>query len=56
MNGVHFGVHQDQSFYKLDHQFLIKVARHVQSTEKRKFVKFLQYIKKNYCNCFCILL
>ena len=40
MNGVHFGVHQDQNFYKLDYRFLMKVARHVQSTQKRKFVKF----------------
>ena len=42
MNGVHFGVHQDQNFYKLDYWFLMKVARHVQSTQKIKFVKFLQ--------------
>ena len=47
------GVHQDQNFYKLYYQFLIK-ARHVQSTQKRKFVKFLQYIKKKYPNCFCV--
>ena len=33
MNGVHFGVHQDQDFCKLDYQFLMK-ARHVQSTQK----------------------
>ena len=44
MNAVHFGVHQDQNFYKLDCQFLLKVAKHVQSTQKRKFVKFLQCI------------
>ena len=44
MNGDHFGVHQDQNFYKLDYEFLLKVAKHVQSTQKRKFVKCLQYI------------
>ena len=43
MNGVHYESHQDQSFYKLDYQFLMK-ARHVQSIQKRKFVKFLQDI------------
>ena len=43
MNGVHYGTHHDQNFYKLDYQFLMK-ARHVQSTQKRKFVKFLQDI------------
>ena len=31
-------------------------ARHVQSTQKRKFVKFLQQIKKKYHICFCVLL
>ena len=36
--------------------FLMKVARHVQITQNRKFVKLLQYIKKKYCNCFCVLL
>ena len=56
MNGVHFGVHQDQNFCKLDYHFLMKVARHVQSNQKRKFIKFLQYIKKKYRNCFCVLL
>ena len=45
MNGVHYGVYQDQNFYKLDCWLLIK-ARHVQSTQKRKFINFLQYIKK----------
>ena len=55
MNGVHFGVHQDQNFYKLDYRFLMKVSRHVQSTQKRKFVNFLKYIKKVW-NCFCVLL
>ena len=35
-----------QNFYKLALLFLMEVARHVQSTQKRKLVKFLQYIKK----------
>ena len=45
MNGVHFRVHQDQNFYKLDYRFLINVARH---KRKRKVVKFLQYITKKH--------
>ena len=53
--GVHYGVHQDQNFYKLNYRFLMK-ARHVHSTQKRKFVKFLQYIKKKCRNCFYVLL
>ena len=36
--------------------FLVKVARHVQGTQNRKFIKFLLYIKKNYRNCFCVRL
>ena len=52
---AHYRVHQDQNFYKLDYQFLMK-ARHVHSTQKRKFVKFLQYIKEKYWNCICVLL
>ena len=46
-NGVHF-LHADkhQNFYKLALSFLMEVARHVESTENRKLVKFLQYIKK----------
>ena len=36
-----------QSFYKLALSFLVEVARHVQSTQIRKLVIFLQYIKKN---------
>ena len=55
MNRVHYGVHQDQNFYKLDYRFWMK-ARHVQSIQKRKFVKFFQYTKKKYNNCFCVLL
>ena len=52
MNGVYSGVHQDQNLYKLDYQFLMKVARHVQSTQKRKFVKFLKYIRKSMATAF----
>ena len=52
-NGGHFW-HGDkrQSFYKLVLSFLMEVARHVQNTQNRKLVIFLQYIKKNRCNCF----
>ena len=55
MNGVHFGVHQDQNFSKLNYRFLMK-ARHVQTTQKKKGIKCLQYTSKKYCNCFCVLL
>ena len=55
VNAKFFYTHQDQNFYKLDYRFLMR-ARHVQSAQKRKFVKFLQDIKKNYDNCFCVLL
>ena len=43
-NGVCF-LHEDkhQSFYKLALSFLIEVARHIQSTQNRKLVIFLQY-------------
>ena len=36
-----------QSFYKFLLSFLMEVARHVQNTENRKLVMFLQYIRKN---------
>ena len=49
---AHYRVHQDQNFYKLDYQFLME-ARHVHSTQKRKF---LQYINEKYWNCICVLL
>ena len=41
-------MHADRhrSFYKLALTFLMEVDRHVQSTQKRKFVVFLQYIKR----------
>ena len=35
-----------QSFYKLVLSFLVEVATHVQNTQNRKLVIFLQYIKK----------
>ena len=35
-----------QSFDKLALSFLMEVTRHVQSTQNRKLVIFLQYIKK----------
>ena len=35
-----------KSFCKLGLSFLMKVARHVQSTQTRKLVIFLQYLKK----------
>ena len=46
-NGVHF-LHADkhQSFYKLVLSFLVEVARHIQSTQNRKLVMCLQYLKK----------
>ena len=46
-NGVHFS-HADKhrKFYKLVLSILMEVARHVQNTQNKKLVKFLQYIKK----------
>ena len=35
-----------QNFYKLALSFLMKVARNVQSTQNRKLVNVLQYVKK----------
>ena len=46
MDGAHFGVHQDKNFYKLDYQFLMKVARHVQSNQKRKLLNFCNILRK----------
>ena len=47
-NGDHFW-HADksQSFYKLVLSFLMELSRHVQNTQNRKLVMFLQYIRKN---------
>ena len=46
-NRFHF-LHADkhQSFYILTLSFLMEVARHVQSTQSKKLVIFLKYIKK----------
>ena len=48
--------------YEWSSQFLIKLLIFDDSSQtcpkyqKRKFDKFYQYIKKKYCNCFCVLL
>ena len=46
-NGVQF-LHADkyQSFYKMASSFFMEVARHVQSTQNKRLVIFLQYITK----------
>ena len=46
-NRVHF-LHADkhQSFYKFTLSFSAEVARHIQSIQNRKLVKFLQYREK----------
>ena len=46
MELIFLHTNKHQSFYKLALLFLMKVARHVQSTLNRKFLIFLQYIKK----------
>ena len=56
-DGVHFlPADKHQSFYKLALLYLMEVARHVQSTQDRKLVMFLQNIKKKLSQLFCILL
>ena len=47
-NGVRF-LHADkhQHFCKFGLLFSVEVARHIQSTENRKLIMFLQYLKKN---------
>ena len=52
MNGVHFGVHQDQNFYKLDYRFLMKVVRHVQSNQKKKLLNFCNILRKSIATAF----
>ena len=49
MERVHF-LHADKhrSFYKLALSFLVEVTRHVQSTQNRKLIMFMQYLKKEY--------
>ena len=44
-----------QSFYKLVLSFLLEVPRHVQNTQNRKLVIFLQYVKK-LLQLLCVLL
>ena len=55
-NGDHFW-HADkrQSFYKLVLSFMIKLTRHVQNTQNRKLVIFLQYIRKNVVTALCCI-
>ena len=43
-------IKHSQSTLKLVLLFLMEVARHVQSTQNRKLVIFLQYINKKCCN------
>ena len=58
---VHFRVHflhadKHQNFYKLGLLFLMEVARYVQSTQNRKLVILLQYVKKRVlllCSLWC---
>ena len=45
-NGHHFW-HADKRFCKLVLSFLMEVAIHVQNTQNRKLLIFLQYIRKN---------
>ena len=53
-NGDYFWhVDKRQSFYKLVLSFLMEVARHVQNTQNRKLVIFLQYIRKNVATALC---
>ena len=52
MDGIPFGVHQDQNVYKLNYQFLMKVARHVQSNQKRKLVNFCNILRKSIATAF----
>ena len=51
MNGVHYGIHQDQNFYKLDYQFLMK-ARRVQSTQKGSLLSFCNILRKGIITVF----
>ena len=55
-NGDHFwDADKRQSFYKLVLSFLIKLTRHVQNTQNRKLVIFLQYIRKNVVTALCCI-
>ena len=57
-NGVHFlHANKHQSFYKLGLLFLMEVTKNGQSTQNRKLVTFLQYIKKKVSHiCVSLLL
>ena len=54
MNGVDFGVHQDQNFYKLDYRFLMK-TRHVQSTQKGSLLNFCNILRKSMFLCYILM-
>ena len=54
MDGVHFGVYQDQNFYKLDYWFLMKVARHAQINQKRKLLNFCNILRKSIAPAFLL--
>ena len=47
-----FGIQINVQVSKLVLSFLMEMARHIQNTQNRKLVVFLQYIKKNGRNCF----
>ena len=49
---VIFGIQINVQVSKLVLSFLMEMARHIQNTQNRKLVVFLQYIKKNGRNCF----
>ena len=57
-NGVHFlHANKHQSFHKLGLLFLMEVTKNGQSTQNRKLVIFLQYIKKKVSHiCVSLLL
>ena len=44
-----------ESFYKSVLSFLMEVAGHVQNTQNRNLVIFLQYIRKNVGTAVCLL-
>ena len=53
-NGDHFWhAEKIQSFYKLVLSFLMEVVKHVQNTQNKKLVVFLQNIRKNVATAAC---
>ena len=53
-NGDHFWyADKSQSFYKLVFSFLMEVVRHVQNTQNRNVVIFLQHIRKSVATALC---